>query len=136
MYRILITLFLFIHTTQEQKLIDKTQNAEILKSKEHYEVIFKTKEGKFSSFYIPNDPAYNGGFLAFKKTVFALFRQLSKKDYLLQFIEDSVFLVYKDGKLKMEVWKGHDSDRREAFLWLSYTDCLQLFSIASQKNTL
>ncbi|MBW2962912.1 hypothetical protein [Mesonia aestuariivivens] len=113
----------------------KTQNAEISKSKEHYEVIFKTKEGKFSSFYIQNTATDNDdGFLALKKAVFTLFKNPNKKDYLLQFLEDSVFLVYKDSKVKMEVWKGHDSDRREASLWLSYKAYLKLFGLVPQKN--
>ncbi|PZW42734.1 hypothetical protein LX95_01051 [Mesonia algae] len=67
------------------------QYAEISKSKEHYEVIFKTKEGKFSSFYIQNTSTINVGFLAFKKAIFTLFKNPNKKDYLLPFIEDSVF---------------------------------------------
>ena len=120
-----------------QQVIGEVAQAQILKDSSYYEVIFKNNSNEYSSFYIQKDPNKGTkGLTILKKHIFHLFKEPKKKDFLLQFVEDSVFLVYKDKKIKMEVWKGHDSDHRETSAWLSYTDYLHLFSVTPKKGNL
>jgi len=43
-------------------------------------------------------------------------------------------ILYKNKKLKMETWKGNESDHIQAFAWLSYSNYLLLFGIYSKRN--
>ena len=93
-----------------QQVIGEIAQAQILEDSTYYKVIFKNNSNEYSSFYIQKDSIEdNKGLTILKKHIFLLFKEPEKKDFLLQFVENSIFLVYKDKKVKMEVWKGHDS---------------------------
>lgn len=45
-------------------------------------------------------------------------------------------MVEKDKKIKMEIWKGRDSDRVEASDYLTYTDYLCLLTRSPKEKKL
>ena len=58
-----------------------------------------------------------------------------QKDFLLQFDDFSLYLVYEDKRVCIEVWEAHDSDSRERSRAYSYAEYLQLFGISNIKRT-
>ena len=64
-----------------------------------------------------------------------VFEQSKQKDFLLQFDDFSLYLVYENQKIFIEVWEAHDSDLRERSRAYSYAEYLQLFGISNIKRT-
>ena len=67
--------------------------------------------------------------------IFQLFEQPEQKDFLLQFDSFSLYLVYEDKKVCVEVWEAHDSDLQKRSSAYSYAEYLQLFGISNIKRT-
>ena len=88
---LLVIIFLLVNPLLfSQQIIGDIDGVQILNNEDHYEVIFKTQKGHFSSFYINKDSSKNG-YEALKKYIFLLFSSREKNEYLLQFKKDSVF---------------------------------------------
>jgi hypothetical protein len=117
-----------------QKTIGKTEGAEILENDNHYEIIFKTSEENYSSFYIDKDSS-KIGIEVLKKYFFLLFSNKEKNSYLLQFKNDSVLLTNKDNKVRLEKWKNHNSDKSVTSQWFTFKDYLNLFKLNVNKNS-
>lgn len=111
MHKIILYIVIFFSLPIfSQEVIGEIEQAQIFEDSTYYEVIFKNNSNEYSSFYIQKDPNKDTkGLTILKKHIFLLFKEPEKKDFLLQFVENSIFLVYKDKKVKMEIWKGHDS---------------------------
>lgn len=118
-----------------QTSIGKTEGAEIIQNEDFYEVIFKTTDNKFSSFYIRRGEEGRDGLTALKRYVFLLFKNQQEDDFLLQFVDDSVLLIYRDKKVQMVRWKGHYSEKRECSQWYSFSSYMDLFGLAQKKGT-
>ncbi len=111
MYKILIIIFLFGFNSFSQTVIGKTEGANIVLEDSRYMVTFQSNDGKYVSFYMPRSKNVDeDGLFALKKYVYLLFDK--KGDYLLQFEEDSIFLVYENNQVQMIIWRNHDSDNR------------------------
>lgn len=112
MYKIIIIIFLFGFNSFSQTVIGKTEGANIVLEDSRYMVTFQSNDGKYVSFYMPQSKNVDeDGLFALKKYVYLLFDN-KKGDYLLQFEDDSVFLVYEAEKIKMELWRRHNSDNK------------------------
>jgi|GEM_PF-4085416 len=117
-----------------QNVIGEIDDIEILGDDDYYEIIFKTKEEGYTSFYIENNSSSNG-YDILKKYIFQLFKSKEKDGYLLQFVEDSVLLKYKDNKVELEVWRGHDGDTRINSKLYTLKEYLLLFGLSQTKNS-
>lgn len=117
-----------------QKVIGEIDGIQILGDDDYYEIIFKTPEEDYLSFYIENSSSLDG-YDIFKKYIFQLFKSKEKDGYLLQFVEDSVLLKYKDNKVELEVWRGHDGDTRINSKAYTLKDYLLLFGLSPTKNS-
>lgn len=134
MYKTLFFLLLVSFNTIGQTSIGRTEGAEIIQNEDYYEIILKTTDNQFSSFYIKRKEENNDGLDALKKYVFLLFKNQKESDFLLKFVDDSVLLTYKDGKVQMVKWQGHYSERRECSQWFSFSNYLELFGLAQKKS--
>ena len=74
-------------------------------------------------------------FTALKKYVFLLFDKPTKKSYLLQLEDHSLYLVYRENKVRMEIWAKHDSNKLKSSQWFTYAEYLHLFGLAPNKNS-
>ena len=91
---------------------------------------------KILFFYLEKaPPAGEDHLIVLKKYIFQLFKQPEQKDFLLQFDDFSLYLVYEDKRVCIEVWEAHDSDSRERSRAYSYAEYLQLFGISPVKRT-
>lgn len=135
MYKTFIFFFLLSYNLLSQTSIGKTEGAEIIQNENYYEVIFKTVDNKFSSFYIRREVEGKDGLGELKKYVLLLFKNHQENDFLLQFVDDSVLLIYKNEKVQMIKWKDHYSEKRECSQWFSFLDYLELFGLAPKKGT-
>ncbi|WP_121667543.1 hypothetical protein [Mesonia aquimarina] len=61
--------------------------------------------------------------------------KLTRKSFLLQLEDDSLYLVYRKDKVRIEIWAKHDSNNRKFSQWYSYAEYLQLFGLAPNKNS-
>lgn len=132
-----VTLFhffcIFCFAQQEVRKID---GAELYEAPTYYEVILKTTQEDFVSFYLEKAlPADEDELSVLKTYIFKLFEQPEKRDFLLQFDDFSLYLVYEDNKVCIEIWQTHDSDSRERSRTYSYAEYLQLFGINNIKRT-
>jgi len=136
MKKSLLTIFLLSISSVlfSQKVIGEIDGIQILGDDDYYEIIFKTPEEAYSSFYIENNSSPNG-YDVLKKYIFQLFKSKVKEGYLLQFIEDSVLLKYKDNKVELEVWKENDGDIRINSKAYTLKDYLLLFGLSPTKNS-
>ncbi len=108
---LIIFLLSFNSILFSQKIIGEIDGIQILGDENYYEIIFTTPEEAYSSFYIENNSSPNG-YDVLKKYIFQLFKSKIKDGYLLQFVEDSVLLKFKDNKVELEVWREHYGDIR------------------------
>lgn len=116
--------------------VSKIEGTELFERPTYYELIFKTVQEDFISFYLEKAPPADEDELSVLKTyIFKLFEQPEQKDFLLQFDDFSLYLVYDDKKICIEVWKAHDSDLRKRSSAYSYAEYLQLFGISPVKRT-
>ena len=106
----------------------------ILGDDDYYEIIFKTPEEDYSSFYIENSSSLDG-YDILKKYIYQLFKSKVKDGYLLQFVEDSVLLKYKDNKVEIEVWREHYGDIRINSKAYTLKEYLLLFGLSQTKNS-
>ena len=136
MRKITLYLLLFFNLSIfSQEIIGKNDQVQIFEDSLYYEVIFKNTSETYSSFYIhKNSLEDRKGIDILKKYILLLFEEPNRKDFLLQYGEDSVFLVYKEKMVKMEIWKRHDSDRVEASDYLTYTDYLSLLTRSPEEK--
>ncbi|MBB4119907.1 hypothetical protein GGR32_002219 [Mesonia hippocampi] len=111
------------------------EGVEILNYEKNYQVIFKTQQGGFSSFYLNKNLEQINEYQIFKKYIFLTFNLEKNKGYLLQFEDNSIFIIYKDKRVKFELWREHNSDKRETSLWYSISDYLKLFNLLPKKNS-
>ena len=124
---------IFCFAQQEVRKID---GAELYEAPSYYEVIFKTTQEDFVSFYLEKAPLADEDELSVLKTyIFQLFEWPEQKDFLLQFDDFSLYLVYEDKKISIEVWKAHDRDLRKRSRAYSYAEYLQLFGISNIKRS-
>ena len=117
-----------------QKVISEIDGIQILGDDDYYEIIFKTAEEGYTSFYIENNSSSNG-YDILKKYIFQLFKSKEKDGYLLQFVEDSVLLKYNDNKVKLEVWREHYGDARISSKAYTLKEYLLLFGLSPTKNS-
>ena len=136
MRKITLYILLFFNLSIfSQEIIGKNDQVQIFEDSLYYEVIFKNTSETYSSFYIhKNSLEDRKGIDILKKYILLLFEEPNRKDFLLQYGEDSVFLVYKEKMVKMEIWKRHDSDRVEASDYLTYTDYLSLLTRSPEEK--
>ncbi|WP_121667541.1 hypothetical protein [Mesonia aquimarina] len=119
-----------------QQTIGKIEGAEVFETKKHYELIFKNKAiNKYTSAYLTKNGKKENAYTVLKRYVFSLFDNPTIKSYLLQLEDDSLYLVYKDKKVRIEIWRNHNSNNRKSSQWYSYAEYLQLFGITLDKNT-
>lgn len=133
MYKLAIPFLIFSSVTFGQALIGQTEGANITLEDKHYEVIFQTVENRYASFYMSINDNIEDDFSALKKYVFLLF-QNKKGDFLLQFKDDSVFLIYKNKKVQMVIWRYHNGDERFSSKWFTYIQCLDLFGEPKERQ--
>ena len=131
-YFIIVILFhfncIFCFAQLEVRKID---GAELYEAPTYYEVIFKTTQEDFVSFYLEKaPPAGEDHLIVLKKYIFQLFKQPEQKDFLLQFDDFSLYLVYEDKRVCIEVWEARERSRA-----YSYAEYLQLFGISNIKRT-
>ena len=119
-----------------QQEVRKIEGAELYEEPTYYEIIFKTAQEDFISFYLEKAPPADEDQLSVLKTyIFKLFEQPEQKDFLLQFDDFSLYLVYEDKKVCIEIWETHDSDLRKRSCAYSYAEYLQLFGLSPVKRT-
>ncbi|WP_019038348.1 hypothetical protein [Psychroflexus tropicus] len=134
-YALVNIILIFINLTQSQNIIGKIEGAQLLEHQEFYELIIKGDSGDYTSLYINKPSIDKTRFMSkFKKHVFRLFSEEEKNDFLLQFSNDSVYLIYENGKVKMEIWEKHNSDNRKSSRWFDYSEYLKLFGLTLNKN--
>ena len=131
---LIIFLLSFNSILFSQKVIGEIDGIQILGNDNYYEIIFKTPEEGYSSFYIENNSSSNG-YDILKKYIFQLFKSKEKDGYLLQFVEDSVLLKYNDNKVELEIWREHDGDIRINSKAYTLKDYLLLFGLSPTKNS-
>ncbi|PZD76449.1 hypothetical protein [Mesonia sp. K7] len=132
MYKILVSVILcgFFYPTQGQNIIGSTEGAELSYIEEEYELIYKTRENDLASLYMQEEELK-----VLKSYIFRLFKEKEENDVLLQFLNDSVWLVYKDNTITLTRWVGHDSDNRQTSLGFSQTHYLKIFGLSRDKKT-
>ncbi len=133
MQRLLFLALLFANPLFAQEPIGKIEGVEILQYEDKYEIIFKTQKGHFTSIYIDKNPIGEDSYEVLKKYIILLFKNKEENDYLLQFKDDSVLLIYKDNKLMIEKWENHYSEKRSSSLWYTFKDFFQLFGLTENK---
>ena len=131
---LIIFLLSFNSVLFSQKVIGEIEGIQVLGDEDYYEIIFKNAEEGYSSFYIENNSSSNG-YDILKNYIFQLFKSKEKDGYLLQFVEDSVLLKYKDNKVELEVWRGHDGDARINSKAYTLKEYLLLFGLSPTKNS-
>lgn len=136
MYKFFILLLLLGFTAQSQELIGKIEGGEVFEAKEHYELIFKNKaNNKYAYTYLTKNGKKENAYTVLKKFVFSLFNNPTKESFLLQLEDDSLYLVYKEDKVRMEIWTNHDSNKRKSSKWYTFIEYTQLFGLAPKKNS-
>lgn len=132
MLKLVFIFFLFSMFMSAQTVIGKVNGASVTLEDARYEVIFQSEEdNNYMSFYMNQGEGNEDGLTALKTYVFKLFEEQAG-DYLLQFVDDSVLLVYKNNKVQMVLWKQHNGDQRYASKWFAKTDYLVLFGEISK----
>lgn len=124
---IVFIFLLFPVLSMSQIEISKTEGANIVLKDSRYVVTFGSFQGKYVSFYMPQSKnVEEDGLSALKKYVYLLFEN-KQGDYLLQYEEDSIFSIYENGKVSMELWRKHDSANKIRSIGFTLEQFQELF---------